>query len=162
MKHLNEAYNANIQALAAPLREHIARLERPIHLAGDVGRAKIRIGAAGMLLRGQTHEKLTGRIAADVLEKIVDRYAAGEVNDSEKRIVHTLFENRDAVHPILQAVRQSPSIDRFWRHEKRLHGGIFPEVLGPVATAKLHALVAEHFATIPAVEDLVGKPQRSR
>lgn len=162
MKHLNQAYDAHIHGIAEQVRSHIAPLERPIHLAGDIGRAKLRIATAAILFNGDTHAKLTVKYAADALEDVVERYAAGEVNASEKRLVNTIFENRDAVKPILASVMQGSAIDRFWRHEKRLCGGSFPEAIGPVATAKLKELLADHFATIPSVEDLVGKPQRGR
>lgn len=162
MKHLNVAYNAQIDAMAAKVRARIAPLERSIHLASDIGRAKLRITTAAILFNGDAHAKLTVQYAADALEDMFERYAAGEVNASEQRLVHTIFENRDAVKPILEAVIKAPAIDRFWRHEKKLNHGNFPTEIGLVATAKLRDLLAEHFATIPGVEDLLGKPQRGR
>lgn len=100
--------------------------------------------------------------AGKELERLIMLCGTDAASESQQRIVVVAREHPERILSMLEAVYESPAINKFWRHHAKTHHGDAKAQLGVAGHGLLGQLVREYFENIPDISDLRGKFDRGR
>lgn len=114
----------------------------------------LRVHASALALAYETKDKgerLTYRIAAEELDRILDRCGDGRANYSQKKIAAAIRNEPHGITKMIHDVARDPAVGQFWQdHVASRKTGILPGNCNFELEEKVHG----HFASKHSIQEL--------